>query len=847
MAQGLALLLEKTGEEHWSGEARLLYDLQKACVDHEREVFALDPFGWLLSLGRKPLKRPLPNQRLVRIVRHLHSASQRLTFTRLSETDRQHLGHLLHKALHDNEERLRGRLRPLLIDAFQISGMQAANPPEQAALQKMVEELLDRVIELSFFTFSDLRDTISGNDLKQPDLSDPTEVVRGDSLLRLDRLLSLRLDSVYRPSEIYLRVIQRITSICFGTPVGRVLTRYLLLPFGLALAGLEAVDLAIHAFEKHLGGMDSGELVRPLFGPLSTLEGMIWKSRFVPSDYPWLAPTCWGMLSLVLIGLLYVPVVQQNVQQASTWVYQIGCTLLFDWVARLLPLPALLRWLQSWPARLIWALVLKPLPITFLICFFVPETRQIWWRAAGVFVLVTALVNTKVSRTLEEGLSRLLLRFLGWLHTDLLIGLVRLVIRVFKRVIDGLEYIFHSVDELLRVRAGDSSGSLVPRALLRLVWSPVSYLARLYVVVLIEPGFNPLKAPLSLVAAKFVYPASIALGFTEWVTQALEPVMTSWGARAFAFSTWWLLPDAVTFLIWETKENWKLFRANRRVRLGPISIGPHGETLGQLLRPGFHSGRLPKLYGQWRRAERALEKGGAGTAARACREKLQRLGQSLSRFVERDVLALLEQCPGWVRPTLQLGAIRLASNLVRIELVHADFHGLTVRLAIAEEGRRLVAHMEDLGWARLLPPVRLVTLGWAIAGLYKFAGVDLVREQVQACLPAGALWTIRDGALVVRFDPDSPEITYNLNQEKVLHAQPGDALVPALDPECILFARTPILWRTWVDGWQHDGSEIEVFVTSLLFPSLVHKELEDSHGASGAPSACAGDGREAMP
>ena len=294
--KGLALLLEKTGEEHWSGEARLLYDLQKACVDHEREVFALDPFGWLLSLGRKPLKRPLPNQRLVRIVRHLRSASQRLTFTRLSETDRQHLGHLLHKALHDNEERLRGRLRPLLIDAFQISGMQAANPPEQAALQKMVEELLDRVIELSFFTFSDLRDTISGNDLKQPDLSDPTEVVRGDSLLRLDRLLSLRLDSVYRPSEIYLRVIQRITSICFGTPVGRVLTRYLLLPFGLALAGLEAVDLAIHAFEKHLGGMDSGELVRPLFGPLSTLEGMIWKSRFVPSDYPWLAPTCWGML-----------------------------------------------------------------------------------------------------------------------------------------------------------------------------------------------------------------------------------------------------------------------------------------------------------------------------------------------------------------------------------------------------------------------------------------------------------------------------------------------------------------------------------------------------------------------
>ena len=39
-------------------------------------------------------------------------------------------------------------------------GLKPANPPERTAFRKMVEELLDRILEYGFLNFSDLRDAI---------------------------------------------------------------------------------------------------------------------------------------------------------------------------------------------------------------------------------------------------------------------------------------------------------------------------------------------------------------------------------------------------------------------------------------------------------------------------------------------------------------------------------------------------------------------------------------------------------------------------------------------------------------------------------------------------------------
>ncbi len=95
----LVSLLEKADQGPWTVEARLLYDLQQVCIDAERAVSKLDLVEWVLSAGKRPIKRPLPSQRLVQMTRHLRAASQRVPLARLSDADRQHLTGLLQAAL----------------------------------------------------------------------------------------------------------------------------------------------------------------------------------------------------------------------------------------------------------------------------------------------------------------------------------------------------------------------------------------------------------------------------------------------------------------------------------------------------------------------------------------------------------------------------------------------------------------------------------------------------------------------------------------------------------------------------------------------------------------------------
>jgi hypothetical protein len=53
--------------------------------------------------------------------------------------DRQNLARLLQAALHQSEERLRDRFRPILTDALHDAGLQPHNPPERTAYAKMIE------------------------------------------------------------------------------------------------------------------------------------------------------------------------------------------------------------------------------------------------------------------------------------------------------------------------------------------------------------------------------------------------------------------------------------------------------------------------------------------------------------------------------------------------------------------------------------------------------------------------------------------------------------------------------------------------------------------------------------
>jgi hypothetical protein len=448
--------------------------------------------------------------------------------------------------------------------------------------------------------------------------------------------------------------------------------------------------------------------------------------------------------------------------------------------------------MRSWPFKLLYRLVLKPLLFYILLSWLFSSYFERWWHHALAFAVLVLLLNSRPGRGLEEAGARGAVESFNWLRAGLVDGLLRLIVQAFKAVTDGVEYVLYTVDEWLRFRGGDSRLSMVVRVALGVIWFPVSYLARLYVVVLIEPGINPLKAPVSIAAAKFVYPIIIALGVYEYVNGL---PLVWW---ALVWGTLWLLPDAFGFLIWEMKENWKLYRANRPAALEPAAVGPSGETMLRLLKPGFHSGTIPKLFAHLRRAERQALDTGAWRSARAVRQRLATVEESVRRFVSRDALALLQLSPEWHGKPLTVGGVHLASNQVRVELRHAEYPDTPLRLAIAVEDGLLVASVEEPGWLGRLTPAEALTLNQAMAGMYKLAGVDLVRQAPEPAYEPGPVDT--------RFE----------------HAEHAQGLLSngALKASCgaLAFRGVTLTWAQWVDWWRHDGNGDRVSPSVQVLP-----------------------------
>ena len=185
--ESLFALASQTPRGIWTVEARLLYDLQKVCVDHDRVIYTVDVVEWVLSWGRRPIKRHLPSQRDVLMLKHLRSAARRLAVVRIADAQRRQLAVLVVDAINRVESRLRQGLRPKITAALDDVELTPQNVPERVARKKLIEELLDQICERGFLSMGDLRDAISRNNLKLPDISWRFDVLHGDQLLRADR------------------------------------------------------------------------------------------------------------------------------------------------------------------------------------------------------------------------------------------------------------------------------------------------------------------------------------------------------------------------------------------------------------------------------------------------------------------------------------------------------------------------------------------------------------------------------------------------------------------------------------------------------------------------------------
>ena len=774
--ESLLALAHQAPRGLWTVESRLLYDLQKVCVDHERGIYTVDVVEWVLSLGKRPIKRSLPSQREVLMSKHLRSAARRLPAIRISDRQRRQLSDILRTGMERTEAQLREHFRPLIARTLEDVDLRPRHLPERVAKKKLVEELVDRIIERGFLTLGDLRDAMSRNNLKQPDCADPLDFLHGDALLRADHRLAVALDGVYQRGEVYLRWMQRFSLLAFGTKTGRFLTRYLAVPFGgayLILAGLD------HLVEL-LAGRDVD---------IKTTTSVL-------------------TLGVLLLGLLHVERFRRRMWEVVKAVGRLLRLVLIDSVRWVLRLPLVRLILDSRWTLFAFRLLVKPLVPTIIIWRVLPPEASRWDMAATIAAIFLALnfaINSRWGRNFEEAVIDGIVE--GWHRFGLriLTGMFWWVMDVFRRLLQQFEKLLYTVDEWLRFKAGQSPVALVAKAALGVVWFFVTYVVRFCVNLLIEPQINPIKHfPVVTVSHKLLI--GFLVPFQKFLALTMDPATASAVATIVIFGT----PGIFGFLVWELKENWRLYAANRPKGLGPVHIGQHGESMVRLLKPGFHSGTVPKRFAKLRRAQRHALVDGDSKAARKHWQALQHVELFLRRYIEREFVELFVESYGWQAALPSVDEIHVATNRIRV----------AIRLPGISESPLWVTFDCVAGWtlagasgekctAALLPQQHHV-LRTGLIGLYKTGGVELVRQQIDAAFPPPTppYDLIARGVIVWPDEPMDGAVLYDLHDGLQIVAQVLDGFprrwLPTLDRAQLVFRDVPVAWEQWVAAWEAD-------------------------------------------
>lgn len=681
-----AALLPHTASATWTPAAKALYELQKMALDLAGPQYAVAPFEWLRSFGKRPLKQPLDKARDIIRLRHLAKAERHLARVPLDAAARHAWEKLLGRERHAAEDRIRATLAPILRDALDRAGLLPTGRVETVARDKLVAELIHVVCERGFFRLADLRDAIARNTLKLQDLDGVREIATGDELLRADKLLGQELFGIYQRGEIYLRGIQRMSAAGFGTPIGRAVALFLLLPFGGAFLALE--------FLQHVAHGAAG---------LGAAVGLLDEGHHPHLVHWWtLAP-----LGLFFLGLVNSRPFRAAVGRACG---RFGTALatLFVRLPRSLWRSRAVRFaVDSRVVQYFWRTVALPLALGVIAALATILYSDPF--APGVAVAVGALafvasfvaIHSPPGRAVYEALAEAALDTGRFLWASLIPGLVSWVVWAFREVADAVERMLYAADEALRFREGQSKEMLWLKVAVGVVWFPIAYVTRFVFYLLVEPQVNPVKHfPVVTVSHKVIWP--------------MVPQLSRWTG----LSPWTMgtivnaIPGIFGFIAWELKENWRLYAANRPDRLRPVPIGHHGETMRGLLRPGFHSGTVPKLF----RKLRALR----DTAnpddrkRRHLRHELHHVEEAVQRQLKWELLPFLND-PAIRVERVALGCRRIEATLAKgagrltlaWELIDGEVVGETVFenwTATADESAAVAGMHACAAAARPEPP-----------------------------------------------------------------------------------------------------------------------------------------------
>jgi hypothetical protein len=254
-------------------------------------------------------------------------------------------------------------------------------------------------------------------------------------------------------------------------------------------------------------------------------------------------------------------------------------------------------------------------------------------------------------------------------------------------------------------------------------------------------------------------------------------------------------------------------------------VGTHGEPVYRLLRLGFHSGTVPRIFRKLRKAERKRRT----VEIRKHVEELHHIEEAIERFVARELKLLLDLSGRFPEAGhLHVEEVRLTPFRIAIDIGCPPL-GEPVQIAFEEQSRFLVAGLAKRGFLDALDGDRKDSFETALAGLYMLAGVDFVREHIEALLPGApgkkTHYDIDDRGLVVWPPGYSSEVVYRLRTaDPVLIPQiigESKLRAPSIPAADLFFKHRAMPWSTWIRLWEPGVSP------------------EPKSGADGAPWATA--------
>jgi hypothetical protein len=674
----LASLLPHTTGAAWTPATKALYELQKLTHDLSRPLYAVAPFEWVRSLGKKPVRQPLDKGRDVILLRHLAKAEKRLERVPLSESERHEAGDLFRHERHAAEGRIRRTLEPILTAAITRAGLVPTSRVETIARDKLVAELIEVVFARGFFRLSDLRDAIARNQLKLPDVAGPRELWAGDALLKADKLLADELFGIYQRGEVYLRGIQRMSAAGFGTRIGRCVTLFVLLPFLGAFLTLEFLQHVLHGVQNVVAAVNGTEA--------GHAHVVTWWSVAVLGGF--------------FLGLIHSPPFRRGVWQGLKFVGSALRTVFLD-VPRLL-----------WSSPVVRRVVRNPVTVFLWYNFALPIAAGLIVAAGAIlydlspsyavvvgacaFFTTAIILHSPPGRLLYERLAEALTDTGRFIWASLIPGLISWVVWAFREVADAVERVLYSVDEWLRFREGQSEGSLWLKTVLAVLWFPIAYVTRFVFYLLVEPQVNPVKHfPVVTVSHKVIWPMvpqlSALFGVSNWTMGMIVNAV----------------PGIFGFIAWELKENWRLYAANRSHTLRPVPIGHHGETMRGLLRPGFHSGTVPKLFRKLRANHE--ESVPSDRKTHQLHHELDHAREAIRKLVERELLPLVG--------TGSVGVVTVGCQRVEVEIANGPS---PLVLGWELDGDEVRGEVVDRGWLAAADEKRVLA---ALDGLWAVTAV----------------------------------------------------------------------------------------------------------------------------